>query len=130
MAEHAEHAEHAGHHPNYRNIYIALLVLLAVSIIGPFFGVLWLTLATAFGIAVVKAGLVVQNFMHLKWERALIGWILAAALLLMFLMFAGVAPDVMSHDGVNWENVSAKEAIERGIPVAEEGGEAGAEAEH
>jgi caa(3)-type oxidase subunit IV len=116
----AEHAEHSGHHPNYRNIYLALLALLAVSVAGPMFGVLWLTLATAFGIALIKAGLVVQNFMHLKWERALVGWFLAAALLLMFLMFAGVAPDVMSHEGTNWENVSAREAIERGIPLPEE----------
>ena len=115
----AEHAQHAGH-PNYRNIYLTLLALLVVSVIGPMFGILWLTLATAFGIALVKATLVVQNFMHLKWERALVGWFLAAALLLMFLMFAGVAPDVMSHEGANWENIAAQDAVERGIPLPEE----------
>lgn len=129
MVDHAEHsieeeyAEHGGgHNPNYRNIYITLVILLMVSIAGPFFGVLWLTLATAFGIALVKATLVVQNFMHLKWERALIGWVLAAALTLMALMFAGVAPDIMRHDGVNWENVAAKQARERGIPLEEQPG--------
>jgi caa(3)-type oxidase subunit IV len=115
----SEHAQHAGH-PNYRNIYLTLLALLVVSVIGPMFGILWLTLATAFGIALVKATLVVQNFMHLKWERRLVGWFLAAALLLMFLMFAGVAPDVMSHEGANWENLAAQAAIERGIPLPEE----------
>jgi caa(3)-type oxidase subunit IV len=117
MAEHTEHAAH----PNYRNIYLGLLALLVVSVIGPMFGILWLTLATAFGIALIKATLVVQNFMHLKWERQLVGWFLAAALLLMFLMFAGVAPDVMSHEGANWENFSAREAVERGIPLPGEG---------
>ena len=47
-------AEHAGHHPNYRNIYLTLLALLVVSVVGPMFGVLWLTLATAFGIALIS----------------------------------------------------------------------------
>jgi caa(3)-type oxidase subunit IV len=126
MAEHAQHAEHSGHHPNYRNIYFTLLALLVVSVVGPMFEILWLTLATAFGIALIKAALVVQNFMHLKWERALIGWVLASALLLMFLMFAGVAPDVMSHEGANWENMAAREVIERGIPLPVEEGAEGA----
>jgi caa(3)-type oxidase subunit IV len=129
MAEHAEHTieeeyhDHGGgHNPNYAKIYISLVILLMISIAGPFLGIFWVTLATAFGIALVKATLVVQNFMHLKWERALIGWVLAAALLLMFLLFAGVAPDIMRHDGVNWENVAAKQATERGIPLEEHGG--------
>ena len=128
MSEHAQHAEHSGHHPNYRNIYLALLALLVVSVVGPMFGIVWLTLATAFGIALIKATLVVQNFMHLKWERQLVGWFLAGALLLMFLMFAGVAPDVMSHEGANWENMAAREVIERGIPLPVEEEAEGAEA--
>jgi caa(3)-type oxidase subunit IV len=108
-------ADHA-HNPNkYRNIYIALLVLLAVSIIGPEFGILWLTLVTAFGIALVKSWMVVREFMHLKDERRIIVWVLAGSLLLMFLLFAGVAPDILNHEGANWVNYSAQEAIERGI---------------
>jgi caa(3)-type oxidase subunit IV len=108
-------ADHA-HHPNkYRNIYLVLLVLLIVSIIGPEIGILWLTLVTAFGIALVKATMVVREFMHLKDERKLIKWMLVTSLLLMLLLFAGVAPDVMRHEGTNWENLSAKAAVERGI---------------
>jgi caa(3)-type oxidase subunit IV len=114
-------ADHA-HNPNkYRNIYLVLLVLLVISIIGPEIGILWLTLITAFGIAVVKAALVVREFMHLKDERKLIGWVLVTSLLFMLILFAGVAPDVMRHEGRNWENLAAKEVIERGMQAGESG---------
>ena len=109
------------HHVNYKKIYFTLLALLIVSVVGPFFGVLWLTLVTAFGIAVVKANLVIQNFMHLRWEKRLMKWLLGASLLLMALFVAGVAPDVMNHEGDNWENLAAKAATERGIDGGVEG---------
>ena len=125
----AEHAQHAGH-PNYRNIYLTLLALLVVSVIGPMFGILWLTLATAFGIALVKATLVVQNFMHLKWEKRIAKWVLTTSLVLMALMMAGVSVDVMNHEGNNWENLAAQAAVERGLPgEGEELAEAEVEAE-
>jgi len=113
-------SEHAEHHTNYKKIYITLLVLLVISIIGPELGIFWVTLVTAFGIALVKATMVIRNFMHLKDERALIGWVLGASLLLMFLFFFGIAPDVMKHDGANWENYAAKEYIE--AKLSAEGG--------
>ena len=37
------------HHPNYVRVYVFLLVLLGVSIVGPEFGIRWVTLVTAFG---------------------------------------------------------------------------------
>ena len=144
MAEHSEHSmgdqahadhghgEHGhdddhGHHINYKKIYIALLVLLVISVAGPFLGIFWVTMITAFGIAIVKATLVVQNFMHLKVERQIAKWLLASSLLLMFLFFAGVSPDVMKHDGAGWENIAAKQVIAAGIDSGEEHEE---EAEH
>ncbi|MSR21156.1 MAG: hypothetical protein EXR91_09290, partial [Gemmatimonadetes bacterium] len=95
------------------------------SVAGPFFGIVWVTLITAFGIAFVKANLVIQNFMHLKWEKRIAKWVLTTSLVLMALMMAGVSVDVMNHEGNNWENVAAQAAVERGIPgegeeVAEE----------
>ncbi len=104
-------------HPNYKKIYLTLLVLLVVSVVGPFLGIKWVTLITAFGIAVVKANLVIQNFMHLKWERRIMKWTLAVSVVLMFLFFYGVAPDVMRHTGRNWVNDAALAATERGIPA-------------
>jgi caa(3)-type oxidase subunit IV len=103
------------HHPDYKKIYFTLLFLLVVSVVGPFLGVLWVTLITAFGIALVKANLVIQNFMHLRWEKGIMKWTLATSLVLMFLLFAGVAPDVMKHEGTGWVNDAAIAATERGI---------------
>jgi len=118
MSEHPKH-------PNYKKIYVTLLILLAISVAGPHLGIVWLTLLTAFGIAVVKADLVVQNFMHLKWEKRIMKWMLATSLMLMALFFAGVAPDVMHHTGHNWVNQAALAATERGIePPHHEGEEA------
>jgi caa(3)-type oxidase subunit IV len=105
------------HHINYKKIYFTLLALLAVSVAGPFVGIKWVTLLTAFGIAGVKAYLVIQNFMHLRVERIIAKWFLATSLLLMGLYFFGVAPDVMEHSGQNWENLAAQEAVARGIAV-------------
>jgi len=111
-----------GENPNkYRNIYLVLLVLLVVSIIGPEIGILWVTLVTAFGIAVVKAAMVVREFMHLKDERRIVVWLLVTSVALMLLLFAGVAPDVMRHEGRNWENTAAKAVVERGLAEEAEG---------
>lgn len=126
MAEHhdqhgahgAGHDEHAGHHPNYKKIYFTLLGLLVVSVVGPVFGILWVTLIAAFGIALVKANLVIQNFMHLKWEKRIAKWFLTASLVLMALFVGGVSVDVLNHEGNNWENIAAQAAVERGLAAA------------
>jgi len=106
-------AEH--HEVKYGRIYGVLLFLLVVSILGPEFGIVWVTLVTAFGVAVVKAWLVIENFMHLKWERRLMKWMLGASLIVLLLFFFGIAPDVMKHDGHNWVNDAAIAAVERGV---------------
>lgn len=127
MAENQEHHdeghEDGGHDVNYKKIYLTLVVLLIISVIGPHFGILAVTLVTAFGVALWKADLVIQNFMHLKWERRLMKWVLTTSLVLMALMIAGVSTDVLNHEGRNWENVAARAAIERGIEGPEEEGE-------
>lgn len=108
-----ERHEHGAEH--YRKVYLTLLVLLVLSVAGPFLGIVWVTLITAFGIALVKANLVIQNFMHLRWEKRLVKWVLISSLVLMALFVAGVAPDVMRHEGQNWVNVAAADAVDRGI---------------
>ena len=113
MSDQQDH--HDEHHVDYKKIYFILLGLLAVSVAGPFLGIGWVTLTTAFGIALIKARLVVNNFMHLKWEKKIVKWLLATSLVLMAIMVAGVAPDVMNHEGNNWENLAAQAAVERGL---------------
>lgn len=115
-------SDHDSHSPkHYIRIWGILLVLLVISIVGPFLEILLVTLITAFGIAFVKAYLVAKNFMHLDVEKPIVWYALATSLVFMVLLFAGVAPDVMNHEGNNWENVAAKEAIKRAVAEAEAG---------
>lgn len=98
--------EAAHRHPNYVLIYLALLALLAVSLLGPMLGILLVTIVTAFGVAVVKATMVAAYFMHLNIERRYVWYILLTMLVFMLVLFAGVAPDVMSHEGLNWKHIA------------------------
>jgi caa(3)-type oxidase subunit IV len=112
MADHAhanshghDHGHGAGehaHHPNYVKIWAILLVLLVISVAGPFLGIKIVTLITAFGIAIVKAYLVAKNFMHIDIAAKYVTYIVVTLLVFMFLFFAGAAPDVMKHQGRNW----------------------------
>ncbi len=91
------------HHPNYIKIWAILCVLLVISILGPMLGIRPVTLITAFGIAIVKAYLVAKNFMHITLEKRFITYMVMTVLVFVFLFFAGVAPDVMKHEGTGWE---------------------------
>jgi caa(3)-type oxidase subunit IV len=131
MSADAKHTEHAGqsgsgghgdeaeHIRRYTKIYFILLALFLVSVAGPVVGGLVgskaLVLATAFGIALVKAYLVCANFMHLNIEKRYITYLLTTTVVFVFLFFAGASPDVMEHHGRHWENVSANNETERAL---------------
>jgi caa(3)-type oxidase subunit IV len=108
MSSDTAHA-HGDHSKHYVKIWGILLVLLIVSICGPMIGVRAITLLTAFGIAVVKAVMVAREFMHLKFEKRFISYMLLTMLLLMCVFFFAVAPDVMKATGQNWEKPAALE---------------------
>ena len=101
---------HEGHHTNYVKIWAILVGMLVVSVAGPELGIRWVTLFTAFGIAVIKAYMVARYFMHLDIERPFVVKLLVVCLGLMFLFFFATAPDIMKHWGMNWMNESAKNA--------------------
>ena len=90
------------YHPSYVKIWVALVILLAISVAGPFLGIRIVTLITAFGIAIVKAYLVARNFMHLNIEKRYVVYLLSTVLAFMLLFFFGVAPDVMKQEGQGW----------------------------
>ncbi len=115
MSEHTASETHEGHHRNYVKIWAILLVLLVISVLGPFLEIQVVTLVTAFGIAGVKAWMVAKNFMHLDVERPIVLYILGTCLAFMVLFYSGTAPDVMEHDGLNWENQAAKASVEAGL---------------
>jgi len=99
------------HQQHYIKIYVVLLVLFLISVAGPEIGIQWVTLVTAFGIAFVKAYLVIVHFMHINVEKKYITYLMATSLLFMGLFWAGVAPDVMRHEGQNWTNDGAKKEV-------------------
>ncbi len=103
------------HHGDYVKIWFVLVALLVVSVVGPMAEIPALTLITAFGIAFVKAFLVIKNFMHLTVQPRYILYLMGTMLAFMLLFFAGVGPDVMKHEGQRWENRAAKQAVERGL---------------
>lgn len=90
------------HHPNYVKIWAILVVLLLVSVLGSMSHIREVVLITAFGIALVKAYLVAKNFMHLNVEKRWVPYLLIVCLLFVFILFAGVAPDVMQQSGQHW----------------------------
>lgn len=123
-AEH-EHDHDHGHHDHtmlYVKVWAALLVLLMISVLGPELGIPTVTLITAFGIAVIKAGMVIKYFMHVDTELKMVWYILSGAVVLMFLFFFGTAADVMNHEGSRWENVAAKHEVERALAAEAAGG--------
>jgi caa(3)-type oxidase subunit IV len=120
----AEHAHEAHSHPNYWNVYKWLMVLLVISVAGPFLGIKVVTLITAFGIAVVKAYLVLRNFMHINIEPRFVTYFITTTLVFMLLFFTATAPDVMKASGHNW----AKDANWHHVPApAAHGAHSGAE---
>ena len=108
-----DHADANGHShgpSHYIKIWAVLLVLLIVSVCGPMIGIRYVTLLAAFGIAIVKAVIVATEFMHLKYEKKIITYILLTMLLLMAIFFYGTAPDIMRGSGQNWEKLPIQEA--------------------
>ena len=105
------------HHGDYVRIWAILVVLLVVSVAGPFLGHPLITLVTAFGIALVKAYLVAKNFMHINVAPRYVAYLVGTCLMFMLLFFAGAAPDVMKADGTNWSKpawVAAHDAAAQG----------------
>ena len=105
-----DHEDHGIGH--YIKVYLILLVLFAISVIGPELGIRTVTLITAFGIAIVKAWMVAAYFMHLNVEKRYIWQMMFAMLILVFLFFVGVSTDIMNTEGSNWKNQAAATLIE------------------
>jgi caa(3)-type oxidase subunit IV len=102
----------------YVQTWAMLVALLIVSVLGSMSGVHWLVLVAAFGVAGAKSYLVARNFMHVNVEKRWILYLMLVCVSFLVVLFAGVAPDVTKHGGLNWSNEAAKHAVETG-PSAE-----------
>ncbi|MEE3328051.1 MAG: cytochrome C oxidase subunit IV family protein [Myxococcota bacterium] len=96
------------HHTSYVKIWAILVVLLAISVAGPELEILWVTLVTAFGIAFVKAYIVVQKFMHLGHAPKFVTYVMVTCLVFMLLFIAGTASDIYKSNGENWYKIESE----------------------
>ena len=81
--------------PNYIGVFWWLLALTIIEI-----AVIYMPLAKLIivillvGLALTKATLVALYFMHLKFERATLGWIAVTPLLLCLFLILMLSPDI------------------------------------
>ena len=89
---------------NYVKIWVWLLILLVISVAGPLLEIPWITLVTAFGIAGIKTYIVAANFMHLRFEKKLIWYLLIISVSFLGIFFFGTASDIMKTSGQQWKD--------------------------
>ena len=103
MSEHPHPADHA--HPVdhvvplgiYLAVFAALMVLTVLTVAASRVDLGMLNTPVALGIAIVKAGLVILFFMHVKYSSRLIALFLAAAFGWLVLMLVGTGADYISR---------------------------------
>jgi caa(3)-type oxidase subunit IV len=88
------HGDYHGH-PSYRKVWLWLVALLAVSLALAALDNHRLAVALVFGLAVVKALLVLGNFMHLRWEPRLVWLVAGFGVLCIVFLYFGVLPDIV-----------------------------------
>lgn len=112
---HDDHHDDSHSPAHYKKIWAILCVLLFISVTGPMLEIAVITLITAFGIAGVKAYLVMKHFMHLDVEKPIVLYILTTGVVFIVMFFSAVGIDVMNHDGARWSNDAAKRAVVQGL---------------
>lgn len=96
----------SGHSANhYFKIYIALVILFLISWVVPEVSTNKIIVGlAAFGIAIVKAFMVVAYFMHLNVEKKFVWYMLITTLGFMYLMYIALKPDIQHKEGKHWKS--------------------------
>lgn len=81
-------------HPDYSKVYLLLLVLFGASLVVGYFFSPTLAIAMIFITAVLKTGLVVNNFMHLKYEPYLLWIVIFLVVFIIGALLFGIMPDI------------------------------------
>ena len=82
-------------HPNYTKVFVSLLILMTLSLVVGYFTSPMIGVSLIFLVALLKAGLVVANFMQLKFEPILILIVVLVVLFILLSFFFGVFPDIV-----------------------------------
>ena len=82
-------------HPNYAKVFLSLVLLMGISLVVGYFTSPMIGVSLIFLVALLKAGLVVANFMHLKFEPILVFVVVCVVLFILLSFFWGVFPDIV-----------------------------------
>ena len=82
-------------HPNYVKVFLSLLLLMGISLVVGYFTSPMIGVSLIFLVALLKAVLVVANFMHLKFEPILVFVVVCVVLFILLSFFWGVFPDIV-----------------------------------
>ena len=85
------------HRPNYFLVWLWLVGLVLISIGASFFLPKGAALLLIFLVALVKAVLVLLNYMHLKFERPLLYALIIVPLLIVAVLVFALFPDFVFH---------------------------------
>ncbi len=88
----AEHDYHG--HPNYNKIYFWLLGLFGLSLVVSLLFSPVLAVSLIFLTAVIKTALVVNNFMHAKYEPFLVVVFVVLVVFILGALLFGMMPDI------------------------------------
>jgi len=85
------------HRPNYFAIWLWLIGLVFLSISASFFLPKGAAILLIFLVALIKAVLVLLNYMHLKFERPILYGLVIVPLLIVAILIFALFPDFVTH---------------------------------
>ncbi|MDH5682759.1 MAG: cytochrome C oxidase subunit IV family protein [Spirochaetota bacterium] len=86
-------------HPNYIKVFITLIIIMGITLIPDVIKMVTganktaIMIAGIFVFSSIKAGMVMSNFMHLKFEPRALWALVGFALFCLIAFFVGVMPD-------------------------------------
>jgi caa(3)-type oxidase subunit IV len=91
--------EHAHPHPNYVGIFVLLAVALALSIGLGLLAPSPLVITLIFGIAALKAYMVLAYYVHLSFEPKFVKVFVTCVFVLLAILWMGLVPDIVFVHG-------------------------------
>ncbi len=92
--ENAEHAHSAGSKKVFLAVWVALLVITGIEVVLSYqFLPLKVMLGLLMTLSIVKAGLIISYFMHLRYERRSLALTLMPALIFVIVLMFMIFPD-------------------------------------
>lgn len=82
-------------------IWLVLMALLGAGVLFAYVDIPLLANVLVFAVAIVKAIIVLRNYMHLRWEPKFVTLALVGALACIAIFFLLLLPDMVLRDGWN-----------------------------